>query len=112
MRCRARGLATVLPHPCFPGLGRAAAPLLSRRPSSWRSPQSPLAALTPLAPASPRLPRLRAAAAEVAELWREYEAQATPESHMVKDFDKLEMIIQVGWRGVRRRGRPATWPPA
>jgi len=27
-------------------------------------------------------------------LWHEYEAQSTPESHLVKDFDKLEMIIQ------------------
>jgi 5'-deoxynucleotidase YfbR-like HD superfamily hydrolase len=35
----------------------------------------------------------------VAELWREYEDQSTPESHLVKDFDKLEMIVQVrlGW---------------
>jgi putative hydrolase of HD superfamily len=35
----------------------------------------------------------------VAELWHEYEAQATPESHLVKDFDKLEMIIQARERG-------------
>lgn len=34
------------------------------------------------------------AAREVEVLWHEYEAQATPESHLVKDFDKLEMIIQ------------------
>jgi len=34
------------------------------------------------------------AAREVAELWREYEAQSSPESHLVKDFDKLEMIVQ------------------
>lgn len=27
-------------------------------------------------------------------LWREYEAQQTPASHLVKDFDKLEMILQ------------------
>jgi putative hydrolase of HD superfamily len=30
----------------------------------------------------------------VEALWHEYEAQVTPESHLVKDFDKLEMIIQ------------------
>ncbi|KAI8468729.1 MAG: HD domain-containing protein [Monoraphidium minutum] len=35
-----------------------------------------------------------AAASEVAALWREYEGQATPEAHLVKDFDKLEMIVQ------------------
>jgi putative hydrolase of HD superfamily len=34
------------------------------------------------------------AAAEVEALWHEYEAQSSPESHLVKDFDKLEMIIQ------------------
>lgn len=34
------------------------------------------------------------AAGEVESLWREYESQSTPESHLVKDFDKLEMIIQ------------------
>lgn len=34
------------------------------------------------------------AAQEVEVLWHEYEAQSTPESHLVKDFDKLEMIIQ------------------
>ncbi len=35
------------------------------------------------------------AAREVAELWHEYEAAASPEALLVKDFDKLEMIIQV-----------------
>lgn len=34
------------------------------------------------------------AAHEVEVLWHEYEAQSSPESHLVKDFDKLEMIIQ------------------
>ncbi|KAF8070979.1 hddc2 [Scenedesmus sp. PABB004] len=34
------------------------------------------------------------AAQEVEALWHEYEAQATPEAHLVKDFDKLEMIVQ------------------
>eukprot|EP00878_Enallax_costatus_P025791 GHUV01027621.1.p1 GENE.GHUV01027621.1~~GHUV01027621.1.p1 ORF type:complete len:218 (+),score=65.16 GHUV01027621.1:164-817(+) len=34
------------------------------------------------------------AATEVEILWHEYEQQSTPESHLVKDFDKLEMIIQ------------------
>ncbi|KIZ02644.1 HD domain-containing protein 2 [Monoraphidium neglectum] len=34
------------------------------------------------------------AAGEVAELWREYEAQSSREAHLVKDFDKLEMIVQ------------------
>eukprot|EP00879_Flechtneria_rotunda_P024850 GHRR01026369.1.p3 GENE.GHRR01026369.1~~GHRR01026369.1.p3 ORF type:complete len:113 (+),score=54.88 GHRR01026369.1:285-623(+) len=34
------------------------------------------------------------AALEVETLWHDYEAQTTPESHLVKDFDKLEMIIQ------------------
>ncbi|ESQ46322.1 hypothetical protein EUTSA_v10000291mg [Eutrema salsugineum] len=33
-------------------------------------------------------------ATEVAELWREYEANASPEAKVVKDFDKLEMILQ------------------
>ncbi len=40
-------------------------------------------------------------AREVAELWHEYEEGSTPEGKLVKDLDKLEMIIQVG------RGRPA-----
>lgn len=34
------------------------------------------------------------AAKEVAELWHEYEAAQSPEALLVKDFDKLEMIIQ------------------
>jgi hypothetical protein len=34
-------------------------------------------------------------AKEVLELWNEYEAGASPEALLVKDFDKLEMIIQV-----------------
>ena len=29
------------------------------------------------------------------ELWEEYEAGASPTAQLVKDFDKLEMIIQV-----------------
>ena len=33
-------------------------------------------------------------AREVAELWEEYESCATPEAKLVKDFDKLEMILQ------------------
>eukprot|EP00877_Chromochloris_zofingiensis_P009389 jgi/Chrzof1/4703/Cz14g23130.t1 len=33
-------------------------------------------------------------AEEVEQLWLEYEQQQTPESHLVKDFDKLEMILQ------------------
>ncbi len=28
-------------------------------------------------------------------LWREYEAASSPEALLVKDFDKLEMIMQV-----------------
>jgi putative hydrolase of HD superfamily len=35
-----------------------------------------------------------AAAQEVEVLWHEYEQQSSPEAHLVKDFDKLEMIIQ------------------
>ncbi|PNW81911.1 hypothetical protein CHLRE_06g265900v5 [Chlamydomonas reinhardtii] len=34
-----------------------------------------------------------AAAAEVESLWLEYEAASSPEALLVKDFDKLEMII-------------------
>lgn len=34
------------------------------------------------------------AAADIAALWREYEDGATPEAQLVKDFDKLEMIVQ------------------
>lgn len=34
------------------------------------------------------------AAKEIAELWREYEANSSPEAKVVKDFDKLEMILQ------------------
>lgn len=52
-------------------------------------------------PHTPSLPPNPAAALlllhtaqEVEVLWHEYEAQSTPESHLVKDFDKLEMIIQ------------------
>lgn len=33
-------------------------------------------------------------AQEVEALWHEYEAQSSPEAALVKDFDKLEMIIQ------------------
>ncbi|KAJ0233332.1 5'-deoxynucleotidase [Hirschfeldia incana] len=33
-------------------------------------------------------------AEEIAELWREYEANESPEAKVVKDFDKLEMILQ------------------
>uniref|UniRef100_M4ETK7 5'-deoxynucleotidase n=1 Tax=Brassica campestris TaxID=3711 RepID=M4ETK7_BRACM len=35
-----------------------------------------------------------AEAEEIAELWREYEANASPEAKVVKDFDKLELILQ------------------
>ncbi|KAJ4901764.1 Metal-dependent phosphohydrolase [Raphanus sativus] len=31
---------------------------------------------------------------EIAELWREYEANESPEAKVVKDFDKLEIILQ------------------
>jgi len=31
---------------------------------------------------------------EILELWKEYEAGATPEAKLVKDMDKLEMILQ------------------
>ncbi|KAL6748691.1 HD domain-containing protein [Haematococcus lacustris] len=34
------------------------------------------------------------AAQEVSELWREYEAAASPEAQFVKDMDKIEMILQ------------------
>eukprot|EP00531_Pseudo-nitzschia_arenysensis_P011425 CAMPEP_0116142930 /NCGR_PEP_ID=MMETSP0329-20121206/15174_1 /TAXON_ID=697910 /ORGANISM="Pseudo-nitzschia arenysensis, Strain B593" /LENGTH=209 /DNA_ID=CAMNT_0003638205 /DNA_START=234 /DNA_END=863 /DNA_ORIENTATION=- len=32
--------------------------------------------------------------AEILELWKEYEAGETPEAKLVKDMDKLEMILQ------------------
>jgi len=32
--------------------------------------------------------------AEILDLWKEYEAGATPEAKLVKDMDKLEMILQ------------------
>lgn len=35
------------------------------------------------------------AASDIAGLWQEYEAGASPEALLVKDFDKLEMILQV-----------------
>jgi len=35
-----------------------------------------------------------AVGAEILELWKEYEAGATPEAKLVKDMDKLEMILQ------------------
>ncbi|XP_010472377.1 PREDICTED: HD domain-containing protein 2-like [Camelina sativa] len=31
---------------------------------------------------------------EIAELWREYEENSSPEAKVVKDFDKVEMILQ------------------
>lgn len=31
---------------------------------------------------------------EILELWKEYEAGETPEARLVKDMDKLEMILQ------------------
>ncbi|KAG0262048.1 HD domain-containing protein 2 [Mortierella polycephala] len=33
-------------------------------------------------------------AQEISSLWEEYEAAATPEAQLVKDFDKFEMIMQ------------------
>ncbi|XP_045790956.1 5'-deoxynucleotidase HDDC2-like [Trifolium pratense] len=33
-------------------------------------------------------------AKEIAELWTEYEANSSPEAKFVKDFDKVEMILQ------------------
>jgi 5'-deoxynucleotidase YfbR-like HD superfamily hydrolase len=35
--------------------------------------------------------------ASAAKLWRQYEDISSPEAALVKDFDKLEMIIQVAW---------------
>jgi putative hydrolase of HD superfamily len=35
-----------------------------------------------------------AVGAEILDLWKEYEAGATPEAKLVKDMDKLEMILQ------------------
>lgn len=35
-----------------------------------------------------------AQAQEISGLWAEYEAAATPEALLVKDFDKFEMIMQ------------------
>ena len=34
------------------------------------------------------------AAKEIAELWREYEENSSPEAKVVKDFDKVELILQ------------------
>ena len=31
---------------------------------------------------------------ELVELWQEYEAQATPEAKLVKEFDKMDMLVQ------------------
>jgi putative hydrolase of HD superfamily len=31
---------------------------------------------------------------EIYDLWTEYETFSTPEARLVKDFDKLEMIVQ------------------
>jgi len=46
-----------------------------------------------------------AAAAEIAELWYEYEAGATPEAALIKDIDKLEMIVQAAeYEGVSAAG--------
>ncbi len=51
------------------------------------------------------LGRDTAAGAELEALWREYEEQTTPEAQLVKDFDKLEMILQAGTaRGAARGG--------
>ncbi|CAI0427699.1 unnamed protein product [Linum tenue] len=36
-----------------------------------------------------------AEAEEIAQLWKEYEDNSSPEAKMVKDFDKVEMILQV-----------------
>ncbi|KAJ6406997.1 hypothetical protein OIU84_010503 [Salix udensis] len=33
-------------------------------------------------------------AKEMSELWNEYEENSTPEAKIVKDFDKVEMILQ------------------
>ncbi|KAG0227969.1 HD domain-containing protein 2 [Mortierella sp. GBA43] len=38
--------------------------------------------------------RWTAQAQEISALWEEYEAAATPEALLVKDFDKFEMIVQ------------------
>ncbi len=51
------------------------------------------------------------AAREVESLWLEYEAASSPEALLVKDFDKLEMVVtafqyeQVRTAGVRTRVR-------
>lgn len=41
---------------------------------------------------------------QVSSLWHEYEAAQTPEALLVKDFDKLEMIIQVRESLTNKRG--------
>ncbi|MBA0727538.1 hypothetical protein Golax_000517 [Gossypium laxum] len=37
---------------------------------------------------------MRAAAEEIQELWVEYENNASLEANLVKDFDKVELILQ------------------
>ena len=46
----------------------------------------------PLSTSSPARPV--PAAEEIEALWREYEGAQSPEARLVKDFDKLEMILQ------------------
>lgn len=41
------------------------------------------------------MPLDHSAALEVSELWHEYEQGTSATAQLVKDFDKLEMIIQV-----------------
>ena len=48
-----------------------------------------------LTAAQDMLGRETTAAAEVEQLWSEYEEGTTAEAQLVKDFDKLEMIVQV-----------------
>jgi 5'-deoxynucleotidase YfbR-like HD superfamily hydrolase len=53
----------------------------------------------------PLSPACRPAAAEISELWHEYEAGASPEAALIKDIDKLEMVVQAAeYEGVAAAG--------
>jgi len=65
------------------------AAMLSGRPAAAPASTDDAAAAAPADDAA-----LSAAARDVRALWREYEAGVTPEARLVKDLDRLEMLVQ------------------
>ncbi len=69
----------------------AALPAAAHHPAAH-----PIHSSRPAHPPPSSLAPSRAAAKDVEALWREYEGASSPEALLVKDFDKVEMIVTVG----------------